>query len=161
MQLCVYLSMTRTRRQAILKDILSSAAASTQEALVNGLAKEGIEVTQATVSRDLAAIGAVRGPSGYHLPVAPNQPADKQGDTTQLHPVLRDHVIRISPAASIVVIHTAPGHANFVASEIDAVRPTNMVGCLAGDDTIFIATPSNKAATTLAQQLSQAIEGDA
>jgi transcriptional regulator of arginine metabolism len=153
--------MTRTRRQAILKDILSSAAASTQEALVNGLAKEGIEVTQATVSRDLAAIGAVRGPNGYHLPDAPNQPADKQGDTTQLHPVLRDHVIRISPAASIVVIHTAPGHANFVASEFDAVRPTNMVGCLAGDDTIFIATPSNKAATTLAQQLSQAIEGDA
>lgn len=149
--------MTRIRRHAILKDILSSAAASTQEALVNGLASEGIEVTQATVSRDLAAIGAVRGPDGYRLP---NQPADKQGDTTQLHPVLRDHVIRISPAASIVVIHTAPGHANFVASEIDAVRPAGMVGCLAGDDTIFIATPSNKAATTLAQQLSQATEVD-
>ncbi len=150
--------MARIRRHAILKDILSSAAASTQEALVNGLAQEGIEVTQATVSRDLAAIGAVRGPNGYRLPDAAAHTAEKQGDTTQLHPVLRDHVIRISPAASIVVIHTAPGHANFVASEIDAVRPPDMVGCLAGDDTIFIATPSNKAATALAQQLSNATE---
>lgn len=152
--------MSRARRHSILKDLLAESPASTQDALVSGLAEAGIDVTQATVSRDLAAIGAVRGSDGYRLPDSTTAVASRPGDASDLRWVLRDHVIRVTPAASLVVIHTAPGHANFVASEIDAIRPDGMVGCLAGDDTIFIATPSNASATSLAQQLSQAIEGE-
>jgi transcriptional regulator of arginine metabolism len=124
---------------------------------VNGLAESGISVTQATVSRDLAAIGAVRSSEGYRLPDQ-DSVSSSTGDPIQLKAILRDHVLDVLPAASLVVIHTAPGHANFVASQIDATRPKGMVGCLAGDDTIFIATPSNKAASTLAELLGNALE---
>ena len=124
---------------------------------MNGLAESGISVTQATVSRDLAAIGAVRSSEGYRLPDQ-DSVSSSTGDPIQLKAILRDHVLDVLPAASLVVIHTAPGHANFVASQIDATRPKGMVGCLAGDDTIFIATPSNKAASTLAELLGNALE---
>ncbi|MCA9275541.1 MAG: hypothetical protein KDA29_05905 [Phycisphaerales bacterium] len=149
--------MTRLRRHALIRELLSQAPFTTQETLVAGLADAGISVTQATVSRDLAAIGAVRGANGYRLPDQ-DFAAIPMGDPIQLRGILRDHVLDVQPAASLVVIHTAPGHANFVASEIDATRPKGMVGCLAGDDTIFIATPSNKAAVALAQQLGTALE---
>jgi len=150
--------MPRIHRHELLKALLSRSPASTQETLVAGLANEGISVTQATISRDLAAIGAVRASEGYRLPnLAGTSPASP-GDPIELKSIFRDHVLRIEPAASMVVIHTAPGHANFVASEIDATKPTNMLGCIAGDDTIFIATPSIKAAAFLAEQLGQAIE---
>tara|TARA_R100000687_G_scaffold70318_1_gene59930 strand:- start:19 stop:459 length:441 start_codon:yes stop_codon:yes gene_type:complete len=146
----------------MLRQMLNRTPASTQESLVAGLEAQGISVTQATVSRDLAAIGAVRGPEGYRLPepgmLGAAAPSD---DFTRLHAVLREHVLDILPAASLVVIHTAPGHANFLASEIDSVRPRGMVGCLAGDDTIFIATASNKAAGTLSRALNKVIGGKA
>lgn len=147
--------MTKARRHALLKDMLTRSPASTQEALVAGLMEAGISVTQATVSRDLSSIGAVRGPGGYRLPSAPSATTD----SAHLMSIFQDHAIRVMPAASIVVIHTAPGHANFVASEIDANRPQEMLGCIAGDDTIFIATASDKAATTLAKQINQRIGG--
>lgn len=153
MRALVYLCMTKARRHALLKDILTRSPASTQEALVAGLTESGISVTQATVSRDLSTIGAVRGPDGYHLPSAPTAPTD----TDRLRNTIQDHALRVVPAASIVVIHTAPGHANFLASEIDANRPDEMVGCIAGDDTIFIATPSNSAANKLAADISNTI----
>ena len=151
--------MTRIRRHAMLRQLLNRAPATTQESLVSGLESHGISVTQATVSRDLAAIGAVRGPEGYRLPEHGAIPPVSSDDLKRLHSVLREHVIRIVPAASMVVIHTAPGHANFLASQIDSVRPNGMVGCLAGDDTIFIATASSKAAGSMVRALNKAIEG--
>ncbi len=150
--------MTRLQRQSQIKDLLARTLAMTQETIVVELQKIGIQVTQATVSRDLAAIGAVRGPHGYALPAAGvGMPIS---DLNSLLSLIRDHVIRITPAASIVVLHTAPGHANFVASEIDAVRPSEMVGCLAGDDTIFVATPSIESARSLAKTLKSALEAN-
>ncbi|MFG0245299.1 MAG: arginine repressor [Phycisphaerales bacterium JB052] len=153
--------MTRVRRHAMLRQMLKHSPASTQESLVAGLEAQGISVTQATVSRDLAAIGAVRGPEGYRLPEHGSTPIQPNDDLRRLHGVLREHVLTIVPAASLVVIHTAPGHANFLASEIDSARPSGMLGCLAGDDTIFIATASNNAANTLSRALNKAIGGKA
>ena len=128
----------------------------TQESIVEALAQSGITVTQATVSRDLAAIGAVRGAGGYML--SDGGASARPQDLAQLLSLVRDHVIRVSPASSLVVLHTAPGHANFVASTIDSVRPPGMVGCIAGDDTIFIATPSKGGASQLATLLGKALE---
>lgn len=154
--------MSRARRQHILRKLLTESPVSTQHELVHGLEKHGFSVTQATVSRDLAALGAVRGPSGYSLPehfVSMN--AGQSPEATRLVPVLREHALVITVAASLVVIRTAPGHANFVASEIDATRPEGMVGCLAGDDTIFIATQSDKAAAGMARAFNAIIKGGA
>lgn len=154
--------MSRTRRQHILRKLLAESPVSTQQELVQGLQSHGFSVTQATVSRDLAALGAVRGPNGYSMPehfAAMN--ANQPPQDTRLVPVLREHALVITAAASLVVIRTAPGHANFVASEIDASRPEGMVGCLAGDDTIFIATQSDKAAAGIARIFNAIIQGGA
>lgn len=152
--------MSRIRRHAILKDLLARSPFSTQDALVEGLAESGIEVTQATVSRDLAAIGAVRSADGYHLADRAVESASaREHDQSRLRSVIREHVINAQPAAAMVVVRTAPGHADFVATELDASRPKEMVGCIAGDDTIFIATKSNTAASTLAQAMLETLEG--
>lgn len=87
--------------------------------------------------------------------------ANQSSEDTRLIPVLREHALVITAAASLVVIRTAPGHANFVASEIDASRPEGMVGCLAGDDTIFIATQSDKAAAGITCIFNAIIQGGA
>lgn len=141
--------------------MLADSPATTQHALVEGLEAAGMAVTQATVSRDLAAIGAVRGPDGYRLPeqvgggvaVAPPRAEGR------LAGVIREHAISVEPAAGLVVLRTAPGHANFVASELDAARPLGMVGCIAGDDTIFIATGSEREAGRLVRRLEGMMEG--
>lgn len=114
------------------------------------LAEEGVEVTQATVSRDLAALGAVRAAGGYRLP---DDPTPGVGGES-LSRALRAHAVGFDLAATLVVVRTAPGHAPALASEIDRARPTGMVGCIAGDDTIFVATPSSAEARGLLAVLS-------
>lgn len=155
--------MSRTRRQALLRDLLADAPASTQEELVSALARAGQAVTQATVSRDLAAIGAVRAADGYRLPDTGGgiavAVASSPKNGSRLAGVIRDHVISVEPASAMVVLRTAPGHANFVATELDAARPPGMVGCIAGDDTIFIATASEREAGRLVRRLDDIING--
>ena len=152
--------MSKIRRHAILRNLLARTPYSTQDALVEGLAQAGISVTQATVSRDLAAIGAVRNAEGYHLvelaPDTVSAPIDQQD---KLRSVLNQHVISAQTAAALVVLRTAPGHADFVATQLDSSRPKGMVGCIAGDDTIFIATKSNTSAGSLARAITSALEG--
>jgi len=124
-----------------------------QEALVEALAEAGEPATQATVSRDLAAIGALKGPGGYRLPDEPaSAPA---AGSAELEAAVRRHVVRIDRADSLVVVRTAPGHAGLVGAALDRWPPEGMVGTVAGDDTIFIATPSSRAASALASTLSR------
>ena len=154
--------MSRLRRQSLLRNFLAGAPASSQEQLVAMLADAGQPVTQATVSRDLAAIGAVRAAEGYRLPVS----AGGSGGVAVASPpgagrlatVLREHVLSVEPAAALAVVRTAPGHANFVATELDADKPMGMVGCIAGDDTIFIATASEREASRLSCRLTDLMD---
>ncbi len=155
--------MSRARRHHVLRELLASEAVSTQEELVSGLARAGLAVTQATVSRDLAAIGAVRGSDGYHLPGDPGGGtalATAPTDGSRIRGVIREHAVSVEPAAALVVVRTAPGHANFVATELDAARPTGMVGCIAGDDTIFLATASDREAGRLTDRLRNMMDGE-
>jgi transcriptional regulator of arginine metabolism len=153
--------MSRARRHAVLRELLADAPASTQRSLVDGLESAGLPVTQATVSRDLAAIGALRGPDGYRLPGSVGgggvavAPATGGG---RIAGVVREHAISVEVAAALVVLRTAPGHANFVASELDVARPEGMIGCIAGDDTIFLATGSGRSAAVLARELEGMME---
>ena len=150
--------MSKSRRHYLLKDLLSSPVAQTQEVLVGELKKHGIEVTQATISRDLSELGALRTSSGYVLP-SELSAAESQGTREELCAILRSHALRTTQAASIAIIHTAPGHANFVASAIDASRFPEILGTIAGDDTIFLATGSNTMAKALCEQLVEIMEG--
>ena len=149
--------MPRDARRHLLTQLLNAGSVRTQEELATALADAGEAATQATVSRDLAAIGAVRGPGGYSLP----------GGFTPLAPVfgapletaLQRHLFSRTIAGTMVVLRTAPGHASLLASKLDATPPEGMVGCIAGDDTIFIATPSAAAAKSLVRALDAMQEG--
>ncbi len=110
------------------------------------------------MSRDLQEIGAAKVRVGdtleYRLP--DQMPRAQGGDlmTRSLHRTLDQFALDVSPAGSLVVIATAPGHAAAVARAIDMAGLEDVSGTVAGDDTIFVATPSELAAARLARSLS-------
>jgi transcriptional regulator of arginine metabolism len=148
--------MPKQRRRELLTGILRVGPAPSQEGLVDALARAGERATQATVSRDLAAIGAVRGPGGYMLAEA--SLVGGGGEDGAVASVLKRHAVSVSQADSLVVIRTSPGHAGVVAVEIDRSPPDGVVGTIAGDDTIFLASNSQGAAARLTNELRDIIE---
>ena len=144
--------MRSERRRALLR-ILKQGRAATQQELVEALRGEGFDVTQATVSRDLHELHAVKVRSGsevaYRFP----------DDVPRLRPA-RDDVIAelagfaidVRPAGTLVVVATLPGHASAVARAIDLANPPAVRGTIAGDDTIFVATPDAATAEDLARE---------
>ncbi len=121
----------------------------------------GVSVTQTTVSRDLAAIGAVRGQDGYRLggSFTENGHALPIAGNDELSGLIYRHVLSVAKAQAIVVVKTAPGHAQMLASAFDRWPPYGVVGTVAGDDTIFLATTSSKAIGVLMKTLRAAMEG--
>jgi transcriptional regulator of arginine metabolism len=124
------------RREAIRK-LIRSRVVGTQEELGSLLASEGYDVTQATLSRDLARLGARRAPrteggSAYELPDAPV--AEGPEGLAQMHHL----VTTIDEADALVLVRTMPGGASVVALAIDKARPEGVLGTIAGDDTIFL-----------------------
>lgn len=150
--------LSRTRRQQTILEILQTQPVESQEALRQMLSQRSIEITQATLSRDLREMGAVKTPRGYQLP------SHGTGDTpfasesahrgVPLSRTLASFLLRVEPAGNLVVLRTGPGHAQIVALEIDRAGIPGVVGCLAGDDTIFVATHSDTRAQALAKELS-------
>jgi transcriptional regulator of arginine metabolism len=141
-------STTRTRRTAI-GELIASRPIATQEDLRALLAARGYAVTQATLSRDLQQLGA-RKPAGgaYELPDAPGAPAS--------WPAL---VTSIEDNGALVVTRTTPGAAAVVANAIDRARMPEVLGTIAGDDTIFIAPARNVAPARLARRLRDLVGG--
>jgi transcriptional regulator of arginine metabolism len=134
-------AQTRTRR-AEIRTLITSRQVATQEELRSLLAERGHDVTQATLSRDLAQLGARRAaqPGGgtyYELPDVPRTPA----------PLLADLVRTIDDNGTLVVVHTTPGAAQVVASTLDRAKVPEVLGTIAGDDAIFIA-PARGISTT-------------
>jgi transcriptional regulator of arginine metabolism len=130
-------------RRQLIRELVANGAIHSQEQIVAELARKGVQVTQATVSRDLAALGVVRGvrggapvylPSGGDLPRS-HDPAAEQ----RLRRLLADLPLEIDEAPPLLVLRTSPGAANAIARALDLVDMTGIVGTLAGDDTIFVA----------------------
>lgn len=140
------------RRRRII-ELLRERPIASQEEIVTALSSTGEAVTQATVSRDLRALGVVKGPSGY-LPPESNGMAP----ATEHDPTVAQSVLAVRPAASLVVVSTLIGYANAVGALLDRLRPEEMVGCVAGDDTALIATRSEQDADHLARRLNDIFE---
>lgn len=140
----------KARRRRRILELVARGGVHNQERLRELLATDGIAVTQATLSRDLRELSLVKGPAGYTVPGAP-QPhrfSDKE-----LVRALRSHLLAAQTAGNLIVLKTAPGHAQALAVEIDAANLSHLVGCLAGDDTIFIAASTPAHAVRLANHL--------
>jgi transcriptional regulator of arginine metabolism len=142
----------KERRQRAIAALIRSDALASQEELAERLAAQGFAVTQATISRDLDQLGAVKvrreGQLGYSLP------GETRADAgPRLASVFRDWVRSVEPAATMVVIKTPPGSAHLVGVVLDRGEEPDVVGTICGDDTIFIACRSEKKAEKLARKL--------
>jgi transcriptional regulator of arginine metabolism len=144
-------SATRERR-AEIRQLIASRAVGTQEELRALLADRGHDVTQATLSRDLAQLGARRvaqpgGRTHYELPDTPAPSAPQLGDLVRT----------IDDNGTLVVVHTSPGAAQVVAGLLDRARVPEVLGTIAGDDAIFIAPARNISTTRVIKRLRELV----
>lgn len=101
-------------------------------------------------------MGVLKGPQGYVLPDESSASPDALPEDSIA--ILRSHILTVTVADSIVVVQTAPGHAGMVAVEFDRRPPAGVVGAIAGDDTIFLATTSRATAQKVAGALHALLE---
>ena len=145
---------SRTRRQRAIAELIRSGAVPSQEALAAKLSQQGFAVTQATVSRDLEQLGAIKvrrsGAVAYALPeeVAPRDWAGQR-----LAEIVREWVRSIEPAGNLVVLKTPPGSAHLVGFALDQSDLPEVAGTICGDDTIFVALRTLKEASAFATSL--------
>ncbi len=146
--------MTRTQRLNRLADLLSGHRYSSQDELARALSREGVEVTQATLSRDLRSLGVIKrpGPDGrpaYEMP----GPAVEQLDRDRQMLDLRAFVNDVRIAQNLVVVKTPPGHANAVGRAIDLQGFGEVVGTIAGDDTVLVVVANDASARRFRKRL--------
>jgi transcriptional regulator of arginine metabolism len=141
---------TKGARQSLIKKLLRQKRIATQNELVATLRAEGVEATQATLSRDLAELGVLRvsRPEGavYEL----------EAVSAQASPLLKElgeNVLSLADNESMVVLRTRPGMASAIALAIDNARLPECLGTLAGDDTLFATSARGVPSRRLAQQI--------
>jgi transcriptional regulator of arginine metabolism len=131
---------TRARRLRALAEAIRADALASQEEVTERLRRLGFEVTQATVSRDLEQLGAVKVKRGGILSYAlPDQIGAADWSTSRLEKILREWVVSIEAAGPLLVLRTPPGSAHLVASAIDHAQLPEIAGTVSGDDTMFVA----------------------
>ncbi|MFT7465436.1 MAG: transcriptional regulator of arginine metabolism [Pseudohongiellaceae bacterium] len=136
---------TQDARRAALKSILRRRRPRTQQNLVDALEEKGFHITQSSLSRDLMHLGAQKVDGAYKLAAE----GDSQEDAGQLYPTLgelRPFVRSVVPAGpNLLVVSTRPGLAQTVALALDSMCMPEVVGTIAGDDIVFVATPQRRA----------------
>jgi transcriptional regulator of arginine metabolism len=130
---------TKVQRQALIIRLVGDHQVTSQPELIELLATEGIDATQATVSRDLDDIGAVkvRVPGGNTVYAIPEFAPDRIAPIDQLRRVMGEWVAEVALSGNIVVLRTPPGCAHVVASALDRSRVDGLLGTVAGDDTLM------------------------
>jgi transcriptional regulator of arginine metabolism len=130
---------TKVQRQASVARLIGDHEVTSQPQLIDLLAAEGIDATQATVSRDLDDIGAVkvRVPSGSTVYAIPEFAPDRPAPAEQLRRVMGEWVAEVAHSGNLVVLRTPPGCAHVVASALDRSRLDGLIGTVAGDDTLL------------------------
>ena len=133
------MTVGKSQRQRMIADWLREHQVGSQEELVARLSMAGIAATQATVSRDLLEMGAIKlKREGTIRYVMPDQ-IDSNHAAAKLDRLLAEWVESINPAGNLLVLKTPPGSANLVANALDAAGLEEVAGTIAGDDTIFVA----------------------
>jgi transcriptional regulator of arginine metabolism len=133
--------------------IIGGRPIATQEELVAALREEGIEASQASVSRDVATLGLVKAGGRYVLPA--RLPAAGQD---RLEQRVREHLQSAAAAGPhMIVLRTAPGEAGLLALAIDGAGRPGVVGTVAGDDTIFVAVTNERSSRELLRELRRSI----
>jgi transcriptional regulator of arginine metabolism len=145
----------KTQRQHRLAGLLERHAVTSQAQLVELLAAEGVVATQATVSRDLEELGAlkVRVPGGETVYAIPELARNRLAPEDHLRRVLGDWVAEVDYSANIVVLRTPPGSAHVVGSALDRAGLEEIVGTVAGDDTVLVVAAEETGGAAVARRL--------
>ena len=141
------------QRQRLIGDWLRDHSVGSQEELVARLATAGIAATQATVSRDLDELGAVKQRRDGSIRYILTDASQAAPSVAALDRLLAEWVTEIIEANALIVLKTPPGSANLVANTLDAAGLEGVAGTIAGDDTIFIALSEGASPGILAGQL--------
>nr|WP_221378093.1 arginine repressor [Actinoplanes polyasparticus] len=147
--------VTRAGRHARIVELIRDKAIRSQTELADLLAGEGVQVTQATLSRDLEELGAVKVSGAYLIPEDGKRPlreTTEQGPARLLR-LLRELLTGVDYSANIAVLRTPPGAAHFLASALDRAGLTDVVGTIAGDDTILVVSRDATGGKALAAKL--------
>ena len=156
--------VTKNARQRHIVDLLARHPVRSQGELADLLAREGFTVTQATLSRDLVDLDAVkvRGPGGALVYAVPAEGGDRtprpvaaEGPAagTRLARLLGDLLVSADASANLVVLRTPPGAAQFLASALDHAGLGSVLGSIAGDDTVLVITRDPAGGRGVAEQL--------
>lgn len=150
---------TRAGRHARIVALLSGAQVHSQTELQTLLAEEGIEATQATLSRDLDELGAVKlrgadGGSGIYVVPEDGSPVrGVTGGTDRLSRLLGELLVSVDSSGAMAVLRTPPGAAHYLASALDRATLPEVVGTIAGDDTLFVLAREPMTGADLAEML--------
>jgi transcriptional regulator of arginine metabolism len=153
---------THRARREVIRRILRTHLVGTQDELGDLLRKEGIEVTQATLSRDLVDVGAERVRVGKNLVYAvPGEGGDRtvraapdvEERATRLQSRCHELLVSAEASANLVILRTPPGAANFLASGLDHAALEGVLGTIAGDDTIMVVTAGAERSAELVDRL--------
>jgi transcriptional regulator of arginine metabolism len=142
--------MSKTARHKAILNLLDEGPVESQDSLQQRLERKGFDVGQATLSRDIHELKLVKGPDGYR----------RAGETLNADSVLpsvmhlaRQFVIEIRQAENLLVVKTTVGSAQPVAAALDASHWPEVVGTIAGDDTVLVIATDKKKAQSLAQRI--------
>ena len=136
----------KNARQNKILELIDEYEISTQEALIQKLAEHGFDSTQTTISRDIRQLRLIKGPTGRgtYKYVAPE--VRKGNDAPGHNSALTDAVLKIEAAQNIIVVKTMAGMANAIAVCIDSLHIKDIIGSVAGDDTILLVFKTNEKA---------------
>lgn len=138
-------TVDKATRQALILRLISERELGTQQSVVKALSDEGVEVAQATVSRDLSELGVLKVGSRYLA--LPHEPGSAGIE------VLPSFILGLTAAQNQVVVHTRDGTAGAVSSVLDRVKGLKLLGTIAGQDTVLIITPDAASAEEVAALL--------
>ncbi|ROT26512.1 arginine repressor [Micromonospora sp. HM5-17] len=152
--------VTRTARHARIVDLIRTRPIRSQTELAELLAADGVQVTQATLSRDLEELGAVKvrggdGPAVYVIPEDGQRPLrDAEQAPARLVRLLRELLTGVDSSGNITVLRTPPGAAQYLASALDRAGLPEVVGTIAGDDTVLVVAREAVGGAVLGAKLS-------
>ncbi|MDH3306256.1 MAG: arginine repressor [Acidimicrobiia bacterium] len=148
--------MNTASRRRLVRRLLADHAVSSQGDLVALLRDQSHDVTQATVSRDLHALGAVKSREGGRLRyVLPEEPLPSGEAFESLARALSEFAESIAVSHNLIVVRTSPGAAHVVAAAVDAAPLEGVLGSIAGDDTLMVIADEKSGGRTLARRLEQ------
>ncbi len=147
--------MSKVQRQQAISRLIEQHSVTNQPQLVELLEGEGISATQATVSRDLEDLGAVkvRVPGGATVYAVPEFAPERVAPVDQLRRVMGEWVAEVTQSLNLVIVRTPPGCAHVVASALDRSGLTGLLGTVAGDDTMLCVATEAVGGVNLANQL--------